>query len=616
MRVAQAALTHLLSFGHGLETYTARTLSSLFRSMLITKILRRPNLVAFFLALLAATNVCADDPTNKPERSSGNLAKELVHGKRTMVVTNNPWASKVADQILMQGGSATDAAIAAGFVLGLTEPQSSGIGGGGYAISLDNGKLIAYDGREAAPHSATPDMFIDADGQPMAFDTARFRAQAIGVPSEVALFRKMHQDSGKLPWVKLVEPAIQLAEQGFPMGSRLYTQLVAWQNTLGQNSAVAKVYFDLGGRVKPIGTLVKNLDYAKTLKIIAANPDDLYDGKLAKAIIHQINSFANKELYIESDLSGYQVKTCQPVCVQYRDIYTICSVPPSTGGGVAVLELMQLYADGYLSTNVKDPRWAFRFLQASKLAFADRNQYLADPQYVPQPVAGLLDAKYINMRSALITDRALPTPVLPGKPSGIKEEYASDKSFNPHGTTSLAIIDSDGRAISMTLSVEHEFGTHFFFGGFFLNNQLTDFSFTPTSADGKLIANRVEPGKRPRSSIAPTMAFDQSGDLRAVVGSPGGGYIICYVAKNLIQMLDMELNALQAASSPNLCAVNSSATIEIGESWLSNQIPYLVSHGEKVLSTEMVSGEVNILRTQDGWVGSADPRREGLAIGR
>lgn len=576
----------------------------------------KATLVAFLLASLTISNTYAVDPANAPERSSGKYSKALVHGNRSMVVTNNPLASKVADDVLLQGGTATDAAIAAGFVLGLTEPQSSGIGGGGYAISLDDGKLTAYDGREVAPHSATPDMFVKSDGQLMTFDAARFSAQAIGVPSEVALFRKMHQDSGKLSWAQLVQPAIQLAEQGFPMGPRLHTQLMASVNTLGKIQSLADVYFDREGRVKPIGTLVKNLDYAKTLKVIAANPIDFYEGKLAKSIIQEINRLAQKELYKESDFSDYQVLVYQPVCVQYRGVYTICSVPPSTGGGVAVLELMQLYADDYSSSDISDPIWTFRFLQASKLAYADRNQYLADPQYVPQPVTGLLDPGYIKMRSSFIEDRALATPVKPGEPSGIKVAYAADKSFNPHGTTSLSIVDAYGNAISMTLSVEHEFGTHLFFGGFFLNNQLTDFSFAPKSVDGQLIANRVEPGKRPRSSIAPTMVFDQRGDLHAVVGSPGGGYIICYVAKNLIQMLDMKQNALQAASSPNLCAANASAAIEKGESWLSEQVPYLVSLGETVSMTEMVSGEVNILRTQDGWQGSADPRREGMAIGR
>lgn len=584
--------------------------------MFNTKNLCKSALAAVCLLFLVAKNVCADDVKNMPERSSGNLVKEIAHGKRTMVVTNNPWASQVADQILLQGGNAMDAAIAAGFVLGLTEPQSSGLGGGGYAISLYNGQLTAYDGREVAPHSATPDMFVEADGQPMTFDAARFSAKAIGVPSEIALFRRIYQDSGQLPWAQLVEPAIRLAEQGFPMSMRLYNQLAVRWHTLAKNPAVASVYSGLDGQVKPVGSLIVNLDYAQTLKTIAVNPDDFYEGALAKSLIQEINRFANKEIYIESDLSGYQVLVYKPICVQYRKLYTVCSVPPSSGGGVTMLELLQIYSDGYLSRKVSDPRWAFRFLQASKLAFADRNRYLADPKYVPQPVAGLLDSSYIGMRSSLITDRAIPTPVRPGIPSGADLVYASDQSFNSHGTTSLSIVDADGGAISMTLSVEHDFGTHFFFGGFFLNNQLTDFSFAPKSENGKLIANRVEAGKRPRSSIAPTMVFNRKGDLHAVVGSPGGGYIICYVAKNLIQMLDMKQNVLQAASSPNLCATDSSVTIEIGESWLSHQIPYLEYLGEKVSVREMVSGEVNILRTKDGWNGSADPRREGVAIGR
>ncbi len=552
-----------------------------------------------------------------PELATAKQEKPLVTAKNSMIVTNNPWASQAAEQTLKEGGNATDAAIAAAFMLGLTEPQSSGIGGGGYALSYQNHnkQLIAFDGRETAPSSATPEWFLDEQNNPLSFESAMLSPRSVGVPSEVAMLYAMHKKDGKLAWSKLLAPAIKLANHGFPMSPRLFNLLVGDQEILKKDAQIREVYFNNDGTVKSIGTTVKNPAYAKTLALIAKSPKNFYSGKIAEDIVNTINQAANKKLYSLADLSDYKVITHPSVCSTYRDKYTICSVPPSSSGGVTVQELMNIYAQNYNTAESQDAKWAYNFLEASKLAFADRNQYLADPEFVKQPVTGLLDKKYIATRAALVNEsQALITPVAAGVPEGIDPRYAPDTSPKPHGTTSISIVDKDGNAVSMTVTVEHQFGSHLFTNGFFLNNELTDFSLTPKAVNGQNVANRVEANKRPRSSIAPTMVFDQDGKLQVVTGSPGGSQIICYVAKNLVQILDLKQNAQQAVSSGNLCAANNIPQIENNSS-LVNFLPQLKPLGESYVLTDMVSGETNIIRTKDGWSGAADPRREGVAIG-
>ncbi len=551
-----------------------------------------------------------------PEVATGKLVKQLAFGKKSMVVTNNPWATQAATTILEQGGNATDAAIAAGFVLGLTEPQSSGIGGGGYVLSYNNKKLLAFDGREVAPSSANPSWFLAKDGKPMSFDDAMLSAHSVGVPSEVMLFYTMSKKQGNLAWKKILAPAIKLAENGFPLSPRLYSLLISDQDVLKNNPAIKAVYFNQDGTVKAVGSIITNPEYAKTLKQIAKDPMSFYHGKIAKDIVTTINNKAGQELFKEKDLSKYQVLTYDPVCGTYRANYKICSVPPSSSGGTTVLELLKIYANNYSGSDYDDPKWIYNFFEASKLAYADRNQYLADPDFVKQPVKGLLQDDYIKSRAKLVSSQALATPVIAGIPNGADKKYAPDASPKSHGTTSVAIVDKKGNAIAMTVTVEHQFGSHLFVDGFFLNNELTDFSFVPTDNNQKPIANRVEAGKRPRSSIAPTMVFDnKSGQLQAIVGSPGGSQIICYVAKNIIQMVDMHMTPLDAVSTPNLCAVNTNPVIEADSSTMDKYIPTLQSQGESIVRSDLVSGETNIYRGKDGWFGAADPRREGIATG-
>lgn len=621
-------------------------------------ILIRLKNILIYVALGLLSAFTPIDP-HKPELATGKTAKPLVTGKSSMIVTNNPWSSKAAQRILQQGGNAVDAAITAAFVLGLTEPQSSGIGGGGYALTYVNKKLMSYDGREVAPASATPELFLDETGKPLSFQNAVLSPLSIGVPGEVALLYKMHIMQGKLPWKQLLQPAIELAEQGFPMSPRLHDLLVDEQDLLDKDLAISRVFFEpnlnylncqkntlisniqslmrnkdcfrcylhdlLQGSflantcksftVKPIGSKVVAKELASTLRAIAKNPNNFYRGKIAEDIVATINAKAKKAIFNLKDLSNYRVKITQPICSKYRENFLICSVPPSSSGGITLQELLGIYTTNYRGNHYDDNQWIFHFFEASKLAFADRNQYLADPAFVQQPIEGLLDSSYIQQRARLVGKTASATPVAAGKPKGIDSRYAPDNSPKLPGTTSIVVVDKDGNAVSMTVTIEHQFGSHLSVDGFFLNNELTDFSLAPKNAHGKLIANRVEAGKRPRSSMAPTMIFNSAGQLYALLGSPGGSQIICYLAKNIILMLDMNMTPDKAVASPNLCAVNTRPEVEKKTSFVA-RIPSLNKLGEHVTTGDLVSGETNIIQNpHGGWLGAADTRREGLAIG-
>ncbi|MCC2624872.1 MAG: ggt [Burkholderiales bacterium] len=574
-------------------------------------------LLSIALAVTYISSALAVSATIQPEAATGMTTTSTAYGKHQMVVTNNPAASQAAQAILNQGGNAVDAAIAASFVLGLTEPQSSGIGGGGYALTYTakSKKMFAYDGREVAPKSANPNWFLSESGVPADFMSAMLSPKSVGVPGEIALLYRLHKEQGKLAWAKLLQPAIDLADNGFPMSKRLNNLLII-DNEKGilNDPGIKAVYFN-GDKIKPIGATVFNHDYTLTLKQIAQDPNYFYHSKLTDDIIDMINTKAKKQLYTKSDFTNYKVQRYNGICSSYKNKYQICSVPPSTSGGVAVLELLGIYSNNYNGTNINDINWIYNFSQASKLAFADRNQYLADPRFVKQPVIGLLDNSYIKQRSKLVTNHALNTPVSAGVPNGIDKKYAPQTINQEHGTTSLAVVDNMGNAITMTITVEHQFGSHIFTHGFFLNNQLTDFSLSPADKAGRLVANRVEAKKRPRSSIAPVIVFDNKKNVYLLTGAPGGSQIICYVAKNLIQVLDFKMNIADAVASPNLCAANGPLMLE-ETSALALQKPALEKMGEKVQVVPMPSGVASIIRNESGgWFGTADPRREGIALG-
>lgn len=538
-----------------------------------------------------------------------------VLSKHAMVVTNNYWATEAADEILSLGGNAFDAAIAAGLVLGLTEPQSSGLGGGGYALgySAIDKKKLAYDGREVAPHSASPTDFLDKNGQPMDLFQAILSPKSIGVPSEVALFYTIHKKQGRLAWDKLFIPAMRLAHNGFPLSPLLHAFLSENEIYFKNNEPVQKLYFD-EGKIKLVGSIIYNEEYAKTLAVIAQHPEDFYQGRLAKEIIADINEEAGRALFNAEDFSKYKVKIYPALCSDFRSKYTICSIPPSSSGGTTLQELLGIYALKYLGNRYEDPMWMYYFFEACKLAYADRDKYLSDPDFVKQPIAGLLAPKYLLQRSQLIGPKALVPPVPAGVPEGADAQYVSDSAYKIPGTSSLVVVDKDDNAISLTVTIEAPFGSHRMTHGFFLNNELTDFSFSPKNKEGKPIANRMEAGKRPRSSIAPVLVFDKNKSLYALLGSPGGSTIICYVAKSLIQLLDMHRSPQDAISSPNLCAPNSAAIIE-ETPYPVAQIEMLQKMGEDVVRKKMQSGLAVIIRVPNGWAAAADARREGLALG-
>jgi gamma-glutamyltranspeptidase/glutathione hydrolase len=546
------------------------------------------------------------------ESKSDWIVKPLVYGKHGMVVTNNRWASKAAITILEKGGNAVDAAIAAAFVLGVVEPQSSGLGGGGYALTYQHHKqqLQTYDGRERAPANATTAWFLNKDGMPIDVAIAMLSARSTGIPGEVAMLYLMHQKEGQLPWKMLLQPAITLANQGYPMSSRLRKLLEEDKTILIKSAQIKSIYFTANDQVKPLGSLIINKPLADTLRMLAFDPASFYQGKVMQDMLNVLNN--EQKLYQPSDFKTYKALIKPAICDRYRH-YKICTVPPSAGG-VAVIELLKLYAAHYFSQQFGDIKWVYTFLEASKLMFADRNQYLADPTFVKQPVLGLLEDNYIQMRSKLISNQAMQGKIEAGEPAGFDTSYSMDKQYQPHGTTSLTIVDSNDNAVVMTVTIEHQFGNHKMVDGFFLNNELTDFSFKPKEND-RWIANRIEPLKRPRSSISPMIVFSQK-QLEVLTASPGGTPIICYVAKNLIQLLDFNWSPQKAAASGNLCMIAGKAMIE-ENSDLIPFIPGLEKQGEKIETTDQfTSGVTTIKRNpKGGWLGAADPRREGVAVG-
>lgn len=569
-----------------------------------------------FVLLMSLHGVGITDNASIPEIKSAWTRKPLVHGQHQMIVTNHPLASQAAKKILQKGGNATDASIAAAFVLGVTEPQSSGLGGGGYALTYQRSKhrLMTYDGRERAPNAATPQWFLDKKGQPLGFEKAWLSPKSVGVPGEVAMLYLMHQKEGRLPWEVLLQPAITLAHDGFPMQRRLYTLLSKDQSILVKHKQVRSIYFTSQGQIKSVGAWIKNPALAQVLKQIARHPRSFYRGKIAQDMIKTLNELGEQKLYQPQDFETYTALMKPALCDTYRH-YKICTVPP-TAGGISVLELLKLYAIKYVGRTFTDEEWVYTFLEVSKLIFADRNRYVADPSLVQPSIMGLLSDHYIRARSQCISSKAIQGEVQPGILPNIQWNYAADNQFQRYGTTSLTIVDAEGNAVAMSLSIEHQFGSHIMVDGFFLNNELTDFSFTPKNANGQWIANRVEPGKRPRSAMSPLMVFNSNHQLDVLAASPGGSAIICYVAKNIIQMLDFDWNPARSAASGNLCVIGNQVTLE-ADSDLTSFGPFLEKRGESIqFSDQLTSGETNIKRDpKGGWWGGADPRREGLAIG-
>lgn len=532
---------------------------------------------------------------------------------RQMVATANPHATRAGLEILRAGGSAVDAAIAAQLVLNLVEPQSSGIGGGAFMLHYDaaSGRLDAYDGRETAPASATPEMFLDDAGQPMDFWDAVIGGRSVGVPGLLRMLALAHRQHGRLPWARLFAPAIALSEEGFAVSPRLH-HLIAEDEDLKAFPEARRYFFDAEGRPLAVGAKLRNPAFAATLRRIAeGGADAFYRGAIAAEIAATVQTAPRHPTDMTlADLAGYRAKARPPVCAPYRR-WTVCGMPPPTSGGVAVLEILGLLERFDLSALAPESAEAVHLIaEASRLAFADRNRYLADSDFVEVPVARLLDRGYLARRSRLIApDKSLGLAA-PGLPT---QNGAMPKQPQPPRTTHLVVVDAAGNAVSMTSSIESAFGSHLMAGGFLLNNELTDFSFEPL-VDGRAVANRVAPGKRPRSSMSPTMVFDADGKLVLAIGSPGGSRIIGYVVKTIIAVLDWGLDVQAAIALPNFVNRNGPTDLE-ADTPLTALAPALAARGEAVRIVPMVSGLHGIAVTPGGLEGGADPRREGVALG-
>lgn len=569
--------------------------------------------------MLLTHAVSAQEFRPAPEAESGTTKKTLVTAKLHMVVAAEPPAAQAGLDILRKGGSAVDAAIATEMVLGLVEPQSSGLGGGALVTLWDakSRSVATIDGRETAPAAAKPDRFLGKDGKPLNFETAVLSGLSVGVPGAVKALYAVYEKHGKLPWKSLFEPAIKLAEAGFPVSPRLAVLL---EKEKPENFAPdARAYFFEGGtKPRAKGELLKNPAYAATLRAIAdKGPDAFYSGEIADAITEAVQDAQGIHGDMTSaDIAGYAARERPPVCVGYRR-RKVCGLGPPSSGALTVgatLKLIEPFPQVQGSAAAMTAPALNIIAEAEKLAYADRNRYIADPDRISVP-SGLLDDVYIAERRKLIDPTKAMQSVEPGLPPGLaKKAFGADATYEVPGTTQVSIIDDEGNAIAMTATIESAFGSHLWAKGFLLNNELTDFSFKPVDEHGVAIANAVEGGKRPRSSMAPTIVFGADGTPEIVTGSPGGSQIILYVVKTLVAMIDWGMNAQQASSLANF---GSQGGAFLAEYPLPGQWPIndLTSYGQAITGATMTSG-VNTIARRGGFLeGGSDPRREGVAVG-
>jgi len=551
-----------------------------------------------------------------PEPASGLVAKQAASAKRYMLAAAHPLAVEAGYGILQRGGAAIDAAVAVQMVLNLVEPQSSGIGGGAFILhySGKDAALAAYDGRETAPAAARADRYIGADGQPQRHLDAVVGGKSVGTPGVLRALELAHARHGKLPWAELFQPAIRLAREGFPLSPRLH-RLLELVRLPGRDADMRRMYYEDDDTPKPVGTLLKNPQLAETLRRIAAEgASAFYTGEIARDIAAKVRNAPNPGDLSEIDLAQYRAKLREPVCAPYRE-WKICGMPPPSSAGVAVLQVLGILQQLAPLGLPSDPIRAAHFIaEAERLAYADRERYLADADFVPVPVAGLLAPAYLAERAALVRpDHAL-GHALPGIPPGAPlAELADSASPELPSTSHMSIVDAAGNAVAMTSSIEFAFGSQQMVRGFLLNNQLTDFSFV-AEQDGKPVANRIEPGKRPRSAMAPTMVFDRDGKLILALGSAGGSAIINHVVKTLVAALDSKLDIQQAIALPNFGSRNGPTELE-RDTAAANWVEPLRALGHEVRVIDMTSGVHGIERTRAGWSGGADPRREGVAKG-
>lgn len=586
----------------------------------------RPAIVMFLLVTLLVSRVSAQQAADAfaPEVSTPvatPAATQAVTARDWMVIAAHPLASAAGADMLRAGGSAIDALVAAQLVLGLVEPQSSGLGGGGFLLHWDaeTGEIATLDGRETAPAAATPDLFIGPDGKPMGFFAAVVGGRSVGTPATLRLLEAAHRRGGRLPWADLFAPAIGLAEQGFPVSPRLAALIAQEGDRLKHDPAATAYFFDARGQPLAVGTTLRNPAYAATLKRVAdEGVSAFYSGQIAADIIARVTGDpVNPGLLSLEDLAGYKVTERAPVCGPFLAV-EVCSMGPPSSGGVTTLQILSMVEAHGIDHLPPGSARAWQVIgDASRLAFADRERWLADPDLVSVPTRGLLAPGYLSLRAKLLGgDRAL-EGVVPGMPAfdhgAVTPSWGDGRAAELPSTTQVVIRDARGDVVSYTGTIENAFGSRLMVHGFLLNNELTDFSFIPADDQGNPVANRVEGGKRPRSSMAPAIVLRDGKPILAI-GSPGGSRIIGFVTQSLIAHLAWGMDVYQAVAMPHL--LNRFGPFEVeagtGAEALTDELTAL---GYKVQAQEMNSGLAALAIGPEGLSGAADPRREGVVIG-
>ncbi len=537
--------------------------------------------------------------------------------KEQMVAAANPLAADAGLEMLRAGGSAVDAAIAVQLVLGLVEPESSGIGGGAFMLLFDpkTKKTTSFDGREVAPASARPDMFLDPDGKVRTKPQAIPGGLSVGIPGVIAMLELAHSKHGKLPWARLFAPAIKLADEGFPVGPKLARTIRNFKRGANMPDIKARFYHADGTPLEQ-GEIYKNPDYADSLRKIASGGSKaFYTGEIAQAIVDKVRTApVNQGGMTLADLASFKPLERAPVCGPYR-IWRVCSMGPPSSGGIAIVQILGML-QRFPSSELQPGTLSEVHLraQASRLAYADRARFIADPAFVKVPVKGLIDKDYIASRAALIDPAKDMGTASAGNPPEKHAAFSPQRSPANHGTSHMTLVDKTGQVVAMTTSVESVFGANIMVRGFFLNNTLTDFSLNPV-LDGLPVANAPAPGKRPLSAMSPTIVFDQNGDFLLSVGSPGGPAIIGYVTQTVVAMLDGGKTPSEAITLPRQLNLNSPTRLE--KSAVNDALePQLKAMGHSVT---VVMGEGSglhgIRKVKGGYIGGADPRRDGVVIG-
>ncbi|PUE13960.1 gamma-glutamyltransferase [Limnohabitans sp. MMS-10A-178] len=602
----------------------------------------RSKLMLAAVVLAGALSACALKQNSyllatpdQPKDQAGHQAKPGWATQGFSVAAAHPLATDAGYQVLKAGGSAIDAAIAVQMVLTLVEPQSSGIGGGAFVLHHDGKKVEAYDGREVAPSAATDKLFLDTQGKPLPFMEAVLSGLSVGVPGTLSVLETAHKEHGKLPWATLMQPAIQLAEQGFKISPRLHQALLA-ENDLINDAVAASYFYDAQRKPHPVGYVLKNPELAAVLRDIANRGSlALKQGAVAQALVQKVRQHPTKPGSMTlQDLAQYKVIKREPLCFDHvvqttSKGFQICGFPPPSSGALAIGQILGILNNTPagkmpLQQGLPASEWLHFYTEAARLAFADRAQFVGDPDFVKAPSGNwksMLHPTYLQQRSRLIGEQSMKVAKA-GNPAEFKTAYAPMPHQDEFGTSHISVIDQYGNSVAMTTTIEAVFGSRLMVntgqgrqGGFLLNNELTDFSFAPSDAKGLPIANRVEAGKRPRSSMSPTLVFEKdTGQLKMTGGSPGGAVIIHYTGKLLIGTLQWGLNTQQAINLPNFGSLNGPTVLE-EKRFPEQTLKALQARGHEVREMPLPSGLQAIEVTPKGFFGGADPRREGVVMG-